>query len=410
MSAETTSPWFWPPARHGGVADTDRQPAWLGLDIPQVAVDGAPIAVRETTSLRTPFYRVISLTADGRETAPRLLLVMPMSGHFARILRDLAIGLLTRCRVDVLTWTNARYTPLEKGAFGFADNISAVAHALRTIGPGAHLVGLCQGAPVAMAAAVGLHQGGDPARPASLALLGGPIDPAAPASRISSILASTPIPWLERYAIALAPQPFPGAGRRVYPARTHQNSLLTHLARHFWKFGPLAEKVRADDGADPERHPFLTDYTRVKDIPADAFLESLEAIYQKRALATGELRWEGALLRPSRVRHLPLLTVEAEDDDIAAPGQTRAAHDLFAPARAAERRHLSIPGGHFSLAHGVGARRRVAAALSRFAYDFLARLDGAAQRPRATARTVRTGPALAPTPGAPRVGEKASSS
>ncbi|MEL6317342.1 MAG: hypothetical protein AAFR16_06850, partial [Pseudomonadota bacterium] len=344
---------FWAPEIFAHIEDPDDQPARRPIGIDAIAAGGAARTreVRERVILETPFYALSELAlADLAPNAPSLLLVMPMSGHHSLLLRDLAGALLRDRRVFLLDWINARWTPPGAGAFGFGDNIGAVVAALRAVGPGAHLVGLCQSGPAAAAAAAALHQLDDPARPAALALLGSPIDPAAAPTRVARTLAASAPHWLDLWAIEPVPSAFPGAGRRVYPAHTHQRALLAYLARHFWRNGPLWRKVAQDDGANAGRFPFIAAFANVKDIPAEAFLENIAAVYRDRLLPRGALRWNDLALRPDQAADMALLTVEAEHDDVAAPGQTAAAHRLFSAVRSARRDHLTLrAAGHFGL-------------------------------------------------------------
>lgn len=334
-----------------------------------MSVGGAPSAVSETLLRATPFYTVTEIRRDGLLRAPTVVLVTPMSGHYAVLMRDLVIALASDHRVLTVDWVNARHVPAEAGAFGFADNIAAVVDALACAGPDAQLVGICQSVAPSLAAAIALHQTEDAVRPSSLALLGGPVDVDAAPTRVSRLLAATPRAWMAQYALATVPAAYPGAGRRVYPARTHHNNLLTYLARQIWRNGPLAQKVFADDGSDAARFPFVTVFSSVKDLPAQAFLESIEAIYQERRLPRGEMVWRGLRLQPRAVRDMALLTIEAERDDVAAPGQTVAAHRLLSNIPDALRSHRLLgSAGHFSLVHGVAARTEVAAALKTLAW------------------------------------------
>lgn len=355
-----TPPAFW----GGGAADPERQPATRRLEIDHVIVDGTRAPVTETVVRRDPFFTVTLLQRADAAAASSIVVTTPMSGHYAVLMRDLVQALTARHRVFVLDWVNARHVPMSEGAFGFEDNIEAVISALACAGPAAHLVGVCQSATPAAAAAVALHQSGDARRPASLSLLGGPINVDAAPTKLSRLLAATPVAWLDEFAIKTTSRAHPGAGRRVYPAQTHHRNLLTHLTKHCWQLGPLSRKIYADDGADPARFPFLQLYSSVKDLPAAAFLESIAAIYQERRLPRGVLSFQGERLRPHGVRDMALLTVEAEHDDVVAPGQTKAAHAVLSGLPDRLRRHLSLKGvGHFSLFHGQMARAQVAAAI-----------------------------------------------
>ncbi|MEM9027005.1 MAG: hypothetical protein AAGC70_01405 [Pseudomonadota bacterium] len=353
-----------------GIADVDQQPAWLRLPfVPgQVSSDGACLV--ESLRVLNPFAVVTAVQCADQRRRPTAVVVMPMSGHFGALLYDLVQQLSRDVDVWVVDWTNARHVPEIVGTFGFADVLRTIADALTMAGPGAHLVAICQSTVPAAAIATALVESDDPAKPASLALIGGPIDHRARPTRLSSTLELTPLSWYERHAIVSVSEGAPGAGRLVYPAETHQRSLLTYLTRHLWLGDDLAQKVFADDGSEPQRLPFLTLYTQVKDISARVFLESISVIYHRQSLLTDGLTWQGRPILPRRVTSLPLITVEAPDDDIAAPGQTLAAHHVFSALDDRLRKHVVLStGGHFSLFHGTICRAEVVPALSAFWAD-----------------------------------------
>ncbi|MCI4664572.1 MAG: hypothetical protein MRY74_07605 [Neomegalonema sp.] len=356
-------PWF--PA--GEIANPYAQPRRIPLQISEAP---SPIGLRpvsENSIADTPLYQLTELLPEGAPEAPPALLVMPVSGHYSIVLRDLAIGLLAKRAVYVLDWTSARFAPTDDGPYGFEANITAVIDALQRIGPGAHLIGVCQAAQPCAAAATLMHQAAAPARPTSLSLLGGPIDHSAAPTRLSQTLAATSIPLLRRVALERAPPGFPGAGRLVYPAALHLRSLLIHLARHWSNGGPLYRKAMANDGLDPERFPFLTSFTRVKDIDGEAFAENIATVFIENRLARGRLTWRGEPVRPEAATELAIMTIEAPEDEITAPGQTAAAHRLFAATPPEHRRRLLLPeGGHFALFHGPLARSVVAPSLLQF--------------------------------------------
>ncbi len=360
----------------GRVVDTDAEPAWRPFEIDSVWIDGVVCPVAEHRQFPTPFTVLTTMRPVGRQIRAHILIVMAMSGHSGFVLRDLVAGLLAEHTVSVLDWINARYVPLSVGAFGFVDNIGAVVDALVRTGPGTQLVGICQGAVPAAVAASALCQRTHPCRPASLILLGGPIDPQANMTRISTMLAMTPVRWLEAHSLAQVPAGLPGAGRWVYPAAAQQQGLLTYLSRHMLHGTSFARTVLDNEGLDADRFPFLDLFTSVKDIPGEAFVESIAAIYHDRALWRGALAFDGQAIRPQQVRDLPVLTIEAPEDDITAPGQTSAARMLFCAVPAAAHKNLLLSeGNHFSLFHGPVCRHAVVPAIA----DFIAARSAALQ-------------------------------
>ncbi len=366
------------------IADTSHEPAWGGLEIAHVAIDGRRHDVVCRHVVLNPFSVLLKLNVFTGQVRPRVLVVLPMSGGHALMIRDLVQGLLHTHDVSVLDWINARFVPRSAGQFGFVDNLSSTIGALRHLGPGVHLVGICQSGPVVSLAASVMHQSDALERPVSLALLCSPIDPEAAPTRIASLLAATSQSWLGGSMLAPVAPDFVGHRRRVYPAELQQARLLQYLRNHLVADTAVGRKITDDDGLDARRFPFLSRITRVRDINGAAFTESIAAIYRERVLWSGDVRFGGELVRPQTVKDLALMTVEAEGDDITAPGQTVAAHRLFARVPDRLREHLLIDAGcHFSPFHGRTATEEVAPALAQFmATTDAARSSQAPEGPR----------------------------
>jgi poly(3-hydroxybutyrate) depolymerase len=349
------------------IADTNHEPAWSGLEIDRVTIAHRLHEISSTHLLLNPFSVLMSLRLAHGEPRPKALVVMPMSGGHVLMIRDLVCGLLQTHDVAVLDWINARHVPCSAGRFGFRENLGSAIDALIHLGAGVHLIGICQSGPVAALVASLLHQAGSDARPASLALLCSPIDPWAEQTRVASLLAGTAESWLAGSLLSPVPSTYMGHGRMVYPAELHQARLLQYLKNHLLADTVIGRKITADDGLEAGRFPFLTRITRIKDIAGAAFTESISAIYHDRVLWSGGLQVGGKRIRPQTVRDLALVTVEAEGDDITAPGQTVAAHRLFARVPDRRREHLLIDDGcHFSPFHGKAAREDVVPALAAF--------------------------------------------
>jgi poly(3-hydroxybutyrate) depolymerase len=338
------------------------QPARRGFGI--ASIGGArpsPVLTRDLA--QTPFVTLVGFAHADAAGLPTILVVPPLSGHFPILLRDLVIGLLSDFRVLLLDWTNVRHVPLAKGSFGFDDNVGAVLWALRRERPSA-VVGVCQGGVPALAATALLAGAAEPP-PAALALIAAPIDPLARPTRVVRLLRERPLAWFEAAASLPVLEIYPGRGRRVYPAHLQLLALLTHLTRHLNRGGELMQKLRHDDGSDPRRFPFLDLYSAIMDLEGRHFVENIERVFHACHLRHGALRWRGERVDPGRIRATALLTVEGREDDIAAPGQTSAAHGLCPRVRAG--RALIVPGaGHFGLFHGSLFRREVLPVLRGF--------------------------------------------
>jgi poly(3-hydroxybutyrate) depolymerase len=299
--------------------------------------------------------------------ADRVLLIAPLSGHFAFLLRDMVVGFLPGSTVWVTDWLNARFTPLSEGDFGLDDNIDVIVESIKRLGPGAHVCALCQAVLPALAATAILSRHDPKLAPRSLVLVGGPVDPLANPTRVVRLLRQRPLSAIESCALAIVDPALPGAGRRVYPAMHQLTALLAYYYRHMLTGGELMQKTLGDDGFDPIRYPFWDLFTSLMDLPATYFLENIQKVFLERQAWSGELRWHGEPVDFGAIRDTALMTVEGEYDDIAAPGQTSAAHRLCPniPDRM-RRQHLQSGAGHFSLFHGRIWREEVLPAIKGF--------------------------------------------
>jgi poly(3-hydroxybutyrate) depolymerase len=284
----------------------------------------------------------------------QILVVAPLSGGFPFLLRDLVVGLLRHAhRVAITDWPDARYVPLSHGRFGVGDSISHVASMIRALGPDLHVVAVSQGAVTALAAVALLAAEDQALTPRSLILLGGPIDPVANPTPLVTFVRARSLQWFEDNVIETVPAGYPGQGRRVFP---RSNQLKMHQAyswRSFYEGGEFTRKLMYDDGEDPGRFPFSLLSSSLMDVAADFFLENLQHVFLEPALPSGTLAAHGGRVDPSAIKATALMTVEAENDDIAAPGQTRIAQALCSSIPDCLRHQLVLPAaGHFSLFHG----------------------------------------------------------
>lgn len=300
------------------------------------------------------------------ETQRQVLVVAPLAGGYAILLRDLVVGLLRHACVAVTDWRDARYVPVPCGHFGLEENIAYVVAMMRELGPGLHVVGVCQGAVPALAATALLCAQDEAAAPRSLTLIGGPIDPLANPTRVVLASRARQPGWFEANVIGAVAADYPGRGRRVYPASAQWSTLIGYVARH-WGSGEVFWKLWLDDGEDPVRFPFARLVCSLMDLPAELVLDVVRTVFAERALCVGAMTALGHQVRPERIRRTGLMTVEGEDDDIAAPGQTYAAHALCPDVPSRLRRHLLLTGkGHFSLFHGTCWRSDILPAMVEF--------------------------------------------
>jgi poly(3-hydroxybutyrate) depolymerase len=329
------------------------RPGKPDFDLPSTRIDGRLIEVEETAVMRKPFCTLLHFRRNADRTDPRLLIVAPLSGHFAGLLRDMVAALLPEHDLFVTDWTDARLVPPDQGPFGLSDNIGYVQEFIRRLGPDVHVIGLCQSAIPSLAAAALLAADDATSQPRSLILLGGLIDPRLNPTRVERLLAERPLAWFERNAIFRVSAAHPAAGRAVYPGSLQLLALMAYLARHVVEHRELFHKLVEDDGQDAASHPFLMLFTAVMDLAAEFFLENAKIVFQDFALPRGHLRWHGRPVDPSAISRTALMTIEAELDDISGLGQTRAAQDLCGNVPSRLRRHHLEPGiGHFGLFHG----------------------------------------------------------
>jgi poly(3-hydroxybutyrate) depolymerase len=335
------------------------EPAHRGFRI-SAAYDGRKrITVRKAELAKWPFCSLAQFSSDrcGRD---RILLVAPLSGHFPFILREMVMGLVGKADIGVTDWCNARYVPLQAEDFGFDENIGTIARSIKTLGPGAHVVALCQAAVPALAATALIAELRPDLAPRSLTLIGGPVDPLANPTRVVHLLRRTPLDWFKRTVLERVGQSYPGAGRLVYPARHQSAALSAYFYRHWLSGGELFAQMLADDEPESDAVPFLDLFTSLMDLPAKFFLENTQKVFQNRDAWTGKLRWRDRPVDFSAIHGTALMTIEGAADDIVAPGQTRAAHRLCRNIPVSMRRSFIIAGaGHFALFHGRGWREKV---------------------------------------------------
>jgi poly(3-hydroxybutyrate) depolymerase len=320
-----------------------------------VTVDGREVAVTEQVAHRLPFGTLLHFQKDSAATQPRVLLVAPMSGHFATLLRETARTMLADHDVYITDWHNARDVPLGDGRFGLDEYVAYLMCFLRVIGPGAHLVAICQPCVAALAATAILAEDDDPATPRSLTLMAGPIDCRVSPTEVNRLATARPIEWFEKHLIGIVPLRHIGALRSVYPGFVQLMAFINmNRDRHLSSFRGYYEDLAQGEHVRAEAtKSFYAEYFAVADLPAEFYLETVRIIFQEYALAQGRLAWRGRTVDPGAIRHTALLTVEGERDDICALGQTLAAHDLCNNLRQYMRTHYIQAGaGHYGVFSG----------------------------------------------------------
>jgi polyhydroxyalkanoate depolymerase len=313
------------------------------------------VPVREELVVGTPFGDLVRFRKEGDPDQPRVLLVAPLSGHFATLLRGTVETLLPENDVYITDWRNARDAPLSAGAFGFDEYVAHVIAFLEAIGPGAHLIGVCQPCAHALAAVAIMAEDDHPATPLSMTLMAGPVDTRINPTKVNDLAVSRSIDWFERELITTVPARYAGARRRVYPGFAQLTAfMLMNLGRHVDAHVDLYTHLAAGRTAEAQTAKlFYDEYFAVLDLTAEFYLETVSRVFQDHLLARRELVWRKRRVDPRAIRRTALFTVEGERDDICSVGQTVAAHALCANIFANRKRHHLQPGvGHYGVFNG----------------------------------------------------------
>jgi poly(3-hydroxybutyrate) depolymerase len=323
--------------------------------IRMVQSGGREVAVSEVVVHRTPFCSLLHFRKEGVTAQPRVLLVAPMSGHFTTLLRGTVQTLLRDHDVYLTDWHNARDVPLMQGEFDFDDFIEHLIRFLEALGAGTHLVAVCQPTVAALAAVALMAADGNPAQPATMTLMAGPMDTRINPTKVNQLATSKPIGWFERNLIDTVPLRYPGWLRRVYPGFIQLAAFMSmNPDRHAKAFTDLYQHLANGDIEKAE--PILTfyhEYFAMMDLPAEFYLQTIAAVFQEHLLPRGELTSRGRLVEPHAIRRTALLTVEGEKDDICAVGQTLAAQDMCSRIRPYMKEHHMQPGvGHYGVFNG----------------------------------------------------------
>ncbi len=323
--------------------------------INSVRVDNRDVPVVEEVALDLPFGTLLRFRKDMDTPQPKVLVTAPLSGHFATLLAGTVKVLLRDHDVYVTDWKNARDVPVSDGDFGVEDYISYVIRFLEELGPGAHILGVCQPCVQALAAVAVMSEERNPATPRSMTLMAGPVDVRESPTMVNDLANEKPIEWFERNVIARVPWRYAGAGRKVYPGFVQLTAFMSmNMERHREQHKRLYDHIVAGETEQARKiKEFYDEYFAVLDLTEEFYIETIERVFQKAELATGEMTYRGRRIDPSKIRHTALLTVEGGRDDICGLGQTSAAHDLCSSLRPhLKRHHLQANVGHYGVFNG----------------------------------------------------------
>jgi polyhydroxyalkanoate depolymerase len=324
-----------------------------GID--SVMVGNREVAVSEEAADRTPFGTLLHFKKDIDQAQPRVLVIAPLSGHFATLLRATVRTMLAEHDVYITDWHNARDVAVAEGRFGFDEYIGHIVRFLETMGPGAHLVAVCQPCVAALVAAAVMAQADNPAQPRSMTLMAGPIDTRVNPTKVNDLAKSKPMAWFEKNLIATVPHRYAGGGRRVYPGFVQLAAFMSmNIERHLKAHQELYENLaRGEEAKAAATKAFYDEYFAVLDLTAEFYLETVKLVFQQHALPLGALTYKDQKVEPAAIRRTMLFTVEGEKDDICAVGQTLAAHDLCTSLRPYRKRHHMQAGvGHYGVFSG----------------------------------------------------------
>jgi polyhydroxyalkanoate depolymerase len=331
---------------------THERPTY-GID--EVVSGGETVRVHEVAAGDTPFGTLLHFRKDMAKPGPGVLVVAPLSGHFSTLLRYTVRTLLKDHDVYITDWHNARDVPVRDGVFGFSDYVDTVIAFLAQVGPGAHVVAVCQPCVQVLAAVALMAEDKHPCTPRSMTLMGGPIDVRKSPTAVNALAFDRPIEWFEKNLITTVPGRHRGGGRRVYPGFMQLTAFMNmnmerHVRAHRRLFTHLARNEMKEAAAIKE---FYDEYFAVLDMPAEFYIETVRTVFQEARLAKGELTHRGRKVDPSAIRKTMLLTVEGERDDICGLGQTSAAHGLCSrlPVHL-KRHHMQADVGHYGLFGG----------------------------------------------------------
>src|SRR3954465_15676521 len=331
---------------------TYARPAY-GID--RILVGNQELEVTEEVTFATPFGSLLHFKKENSPEQPRLLLVAPMSGHFATLLRGTVKTLLQDHDVYITDWHNPRDIPLSAGRFGLEDYTDHLIAFLDKMGPRSHMVALCPPAVAALAGAPRMSEDNPPARPATLTLMAGPIDTRIQPTKVNEFAKSKTIGWFEKNLINYVPLQCAGAFRKVYPGFVQLTAFVSmNLERHIKQHIDLANHLAKGEKEKAEViKNFYDEYFAVMDLPAEFYIETVRDVFQEHLLPQGKLMHRGRPENPASIRRIGLMTVEGEKDDICSIGQTLAAQDLCTGVRAYRKvHHMQAGVGHYGVFSG----------------------------------------------------------
>jgi poly(3-hydroxybutyrate) depolymerase len=353
-----------------------QKPEW---NIAETVVGAEHIPVNIKTIWQRPFCRLLhferAFARPPRRPQPKLLIVAPMSGHYATLLRGTVETFLPNHDVYVTEWTDARMVPLAEGRFDLDDYIDYVISMLHVLGGDVHVIAVCQPSVPVLAAVALMEADQDPYVPHSMVLMGGPIDTRVNPNGVNKLAAERGINWFRNNVITKVPFPHPGVMRDVYPGFLQLHGFVSmNLDRHIEAHRNLFMNLVKGDGEPAQKHrEFYDEYLAVMDLAAEFYLQTVDTVFIRHALPKGEMTHRGRKIDPAAITRVALMTVEGENDDISSVGQTKPAHDLCVNIPDEHKVHYVQPAvGHYGVFNGSRFRAEIAPRIA----DFVLSLHG----------------------------------
>ena len=341
--------------------------------IEKTRVGRKEVRVHEEILLRKPFGQLKHFYREGIETGPSLLIVAPMSGHYATLLRGTVERLLPTFDIYITDWRDAKLVSLDEGSFDLDEYIDYLIEFLELIGTKTgerpHMLAVCQPSVPAFAATALMNEDRNPHRPRTLTLMGGPIDTRQAPTAVNTLATQRPFAWFEQNVIATVPMIYPGAGRKVYPGFLQLAGFMTmnlgsHLISHWEMFKHL---VVGDEESAAATQNFYDEYRAVCDMTAEFYLQTVDVVFQQHQLPKGEMKHRQRVVRPDAIRDTALLAIEGERDDISGLGQTKAALTIAtALPKTMKRYHMAKEVGHYGIFNGRKWREKIAPVMEKF--------------------------------------------
>jgi poly(3-hydroxybutyrate) depolymerase len=349
------------------------------FELPSTVIDGKAVDVEEQVVFEKPFASLIHFRRKVKRNDPKVLIVAPMSGHYATLLRGTVEALLPHHDVYITDWNDTRQVPLSDGRFNLDDYIGYVREFLSLLGSDVHVIAVCQPAVPVFAAVALMEADDDPARPLTMTLMGGPIDARVSPTKVNEMAERNPGHWLAKTVVTDVPFYYPGAFRKVYPGFIQLGSFVSmNLDRHVGSHMKFYQHLVEGDGDSADTHrKFYNEYLSVMDIPGEFYLQTVDVVFQRYLLPQGKMVWKNPLndqthpVDPKAIRRTALLTIEGELDDISANGQTTAAH-VISENLPAERQfhHFQIKTGHYGIFNGRKWREDIMPRIRHFIREF----------------------------------------